>query len=214
MLQKQSVSDELLETLKDIQKDYLFKDFVLAGGTALAFHYGHRKSIDIDLFTKNKLNNKSILNYFQEKYKYYDLDRIDNDIIRLRANGIKIDLVRVVNNDLEKPITEEGVTYFGKKDIAAMKLRTILTRTTNRDFIDIAYLLKDFSLKEMFNFYYKKYNSNDISILKRALLKCSELNEQDWQDDIIMLKNKINILKISNIISKEIIKYNKKNKIG
>ena len=70
MLQKQSVSPKLLETLKDIQKEELFKDYILAGGTALAFQYGHRISTDIDIFTTNKQNNTSILNYFQEKYAY------------------------------------------------------------------------------------------------------------------------------------------------
>ncbi|MCK4343710.1 MAG: nucleotidyl transferase AbiEii/AbiGii toxin family protein [Bacteroidales bacterium] len=31
-----------------MQRDEKFRDFHLAGGTALAFHLGHRESIDID----------------------------------------------------------------------------------------------------------------------------------------------------------------------
>ena len=65
MLRKNAISVKLLETIKDIQKNYLFKDYVLAGGTALALQYGHRISTDIDIFTTNDQNNVSILNYFK-----------------------------------------------------------------------------------------------------------------------------------------------------
>jgi len=41
--------------------DIIKKNFYLAGGTALAFIYGHRKSIDLDFFTKNEFDNKKIL---------------------------------------------------------------------------------------------------------------------------------------------------------
>ena len=214
MLQKQSVSPRLLETLKDIQKESIFKDYILAGGTALAFQYGHRISTDIDIFTTKKQNNASILNYFQEKYKYYDLDKLEADCIRLRTNGIKIDILRVVNNILEAPIKEEGITFFGKKDIAAMKLRAILTRTVNRDYIDIAYLLREYSLEDMFEFYKKKYNANDAAIVKRALLKCNGIEKSDWNEEVEMLKNDINIMDIPKIINKEIEKNNKKKHIG
>jgi len=41
----------MLEILKELQKNTLFIDFYLAGGTALALQLGHRTSTDIDLFS-------------------------------------------------------------------------------------------------------------------------------------------------------------------
>ena len=36
---------------------FLTDDFYLAGGTALAFQMGHRKSIDLDFFSDNPVKN-------------------------------------------------------------------------------------------------------------------------------------------------------------
>lgn len=46
----QAVSDHLLQAIKDIQKLSSFKQAALGGGTNLALRYGHRTSVDIDLF--------------------------------------------------------------------------------------------------------------------------------------------------------------------
>ena len=50
-LHKESVSQDLLLALEKIMKSCAFRDFCLVGGTALSLQRGHRRSIDIDLFT-------------------------------------------------------------------------------------------------------------------------------------------------------------------
>ena len=40
----------------------VLKPFFLVGGTALALQLGHRKSIDLDLFTPEPFNNSSLVN--------------------------------------------------------------------------------------------------------------------------------------------------------
>ena len=51
MLDLSTVSPILYDYLQRLMKSDGFADFYLAGGTALALQLGHRKSIDIDLFT-------------------------------------------------------------------------------------------------------------------------------------------------------------------
>ena len=36
------------------------KNFYLTGGTAIALHLGHRRSIDFDLFTRDGFNNSDL----------------------------------------------------------------------------------------------------------------------------------------------------------
>ncbi len=48
---------ELLPLIKSFSKDYY-----LVGGTAIALHIGHRRSIDFDLFTTRDIKRKSIRN--------------------------------------------------------------------------------------------------------------------------------------------------------
>jgi predicted nucleotidyltransferase component of viral defense system len=212
MFFEEAVECKLLNMIRSLQKEDLFKSYVLAGGTALALQIGHRISTDIDLFTDKEQNYKLLLDYFQEKYGYYDVGTIQKDILRIMVNGIKIDLVKISNNTIEAPCNEKGVVFFGKKDIAAMKLRAIMLRTCNRDFIDIAYLMKEYSLDDMFDFYKKKYGSLDIAIVKCALLKCNDI--KDWNEDIKMIKSDMQLENIPFLIEHELRKSNDKKNIG
>jgi len=51
MLRKEAVVSEMIDLIKELQSNSLFKDHILAGGTALTLQIGHRTSTDIDLFT-------------------------------------------------------------------------------------------------------------------------------------------------------------------
>jgi hypothetical protein len=58
---------------------------------------------------------------------------------------------------LEQPKLFEGIAVASKKDIAAMKLLAISDRGTRRDFVDLYFLCKEFSLRQVFNFYDQKF---------------------------------------------------------
>lgn len=51
MMHWETVTPFLREVLKAVMADSLFNPFRLVGGTALSLYRGHRKSVDIDLFT-------------------------------------------------------------------------------------------------------------------------------------------------------------------
>ena len=56
MLQRQTVSSQLLGLLERLMAIQEFGDLRLVGGTALALQIGHRNSVDIDLFGRHELN--------------------------------------------------------------------------------------------------------------------------------------------------------------
>jgi len=62
---------------------------------------------------------------------------------------------------LEPTVEFEGLHLAGLSDIAAMKIHAIEDRGTKRDFIDVYFLAKTFSLSEMVDFYRKKYGISD-----------------------------------------------------
>jgi len=196
-----------------IQKNPLFKEHMLVGGTALSLQLGHRQSVDIDLFTINAQNNKILLDYFQENFSNIEILYNDTGILQIIADNIKIDLVHVKGKLLENPLTIDGFTMLGIKDIAAMKLMAITDRKTPKDYIDIAYLLKEIPLETMFELYRQKYNVNDISNVKKSLAEVNHVNPYDWEK-IKMLKTDIFISNVPSIIKEELLNYNKKNGIG
>ena len=54
MLQTKTVTRETLELLENLMQLPEIEQFVLVGGTNLALRFGHRLSIDLDLFTDLK----------------------------------------------------------------------------------------------------------------------------------------------------------------
>lgn len=57
----------------------------------------------------------------------------------------------------------------GLEDICAMKLAAITGRGTRKDFIDIYFLLRAFTLEEMFSFYTHKYADGSPFMVIKSL---------------------------------------------
>lgn len=132
----------------------------LAGGTALALQIGHRISIDLDFFT---------LIDFDENQLEMDLIKFPG--FKLQNKAWKTLLGSIGQTQfsffyykyplLDKTIPYGGIELAGKKDLAAMKIHALSDRGTKRDFVDLFFLGKVFSLDEMLEFYNHKYSDLD-----------------------------------------------------
>ncbi len=71
-MHKDVLSKEQLELLPLIK---LFaSEYYLVGGTAIALHIGHRRSVDFDLFTNKNLKRRSIKNIIDKsKFPVQDI---------------------------------------------------------------------------------------------------------------------------------------------
>ena len=215
MLQKEAVVSEMIDLIKELQGDSLFKDHILAGGTALALQLGHRTSTDIDLFTSKMQNAVALTSFFKKNYNDINIDVAEDDFTRIYVNGIKIEMVYDDEKILEAPKNEENIRLFSTNEIAAMKLKAITGRTICRDFIDIAYLLKEIPLEKMFELYKEKYGMISPLYMKRTLLtKSRGIKDNEWLVGIKMLRHDINPQDVPEIIEKEIDIYNKNIGIG
>ena len=215
MLQKEAVVQEMINLIKELQSNSLFKDHVLVGGTALALQIGHRTSTDIDLFTTKTQNAIELTDYFVKNYKNAIVNIASNDFTRVIVNGIKVEMVQYEEKILEEPKNEEGIRLIGINEIAAMKLTTALKRSQPRDFIDIAYLLKEISLKKMFELYKERYDTISPLYMKRTLLtKSRNIKDDEWLVGIKMIRHDIEPKDVPMFIEQAIAEYNKNNNIG
>ena len=215
MLQEKAVVPEMIDLIKELQGNSLFKDHVLAGGTALALQLGHRTSTDIDLFTSKIQSAAELIKYFKKNYKDINIDIAEDEFIRIYVNGIKVEMIYDDEILIEAPKNEDNMIFFGINEIAAMKLKAITGRTEARDFIDIAYILKEIPLEKMFESYKTKYGMISPLFMKRALLtKSKKIKDNEWLIGIKMLRNDINPKDVPKIIEKEIDNYNKNIGIG
>ena len=211
MLQKEAVVPEMIDLIKELQRDSLFKNHVLVGGTALSLQLGHRTSTDIDLFTPEPQNAVTIIDYFKKNYINVDIQIAKDYFIRVLVNDIKIELVHYNEKEMDKPKEEDGIRFSDLNEIAAMKLDAITKRTRARDFIDIAYLLKEMPLQKMFELYKEKSGSISPLYMKRTLLiKSRNIKDNEWLvDGIRMLKYDIKPEDVPKFIEQKIEEYNK-----
>src|SRR5690554_7918927 len=102
MLHTQTVDKSTLELLGFLQQKEYLNDFFLVGGTALALYYGHRKSIDLDLFTNQSFDASWLLEQLQQDFPI-QLHFTSTNTIRGSINNIKVDLIAHRYQYLEEP---------------------------------------------------------------------------------------------------------------
>lgn len=166
MLQTQTIQPNLLELLKKIMASEVFKGFNLVGGTSLALQIGHRFSVDIDMFGHSEINEFEFIEELSLFGKVITIKK-SKSIIIFSVDGIKVDFVNYKYPLLENINIIDTVRLVSDKDIAAMKLNAIAGRGSRKDFVDLYFLLKKYSLKEIIHFYNQKYiDGSEFMVLK------------------------------------------------
>ena len=177
MLQTQTASPKLLELLKQLMQDDFFNGFDLVGGTSLALQIGHRNSIDIDMFGNREIDT----DLFEEKLKSFgkvEITQSTKNILISSINEIKVDFVNYKHPLLQETKIIDFIRLASKEDIAAMKLNAILGRGSRKDFIDLYFLLNDFSLRQMFGFFKNKYIEGSEFLVYKSLTYFEDADSQ------------------------------------
>ena len=154
-----TISELLLDSLKTLMNEPALNQFRLVGGTSLSLQLGHRKSIDIDLFTDilyGTMDTEKIANALQRTFNYVD----GLEGLKDRAPGyslicgdspdkaIKLDLF-YTNDFIFPPTIIDNIRMASIEEIAAMKMLAIVTGERKKDYWDIHELLEHFSLENM-----------------------------------------------------------------
>ena len=136
----------------------------------MALQIGHRKSIDLDFFGH--------IDYSMDELKMA-MESVSSDVQPINSTktmrfyvveGVKIDVVNYPYSWIDESVIEDGLTLAGIEDIAAMKLAAITNRGTKKDFIDLFFLLKKYSLSQMLDMYLKKYSDSQLFTVLKSLV--------------------------------------------
>lgn len=169
MLHYQAIDSTTLELLKKLLRLAGFEQLRLAGGTSLALQYGHRKSIDLDLFgefTMDTIMLSSHLGSIGEVKILQNLQHIKSYLI----NGIKVDIVNYPYPWIGPLLSIDQIRLASDRDIGAMKLAAITGRGAKKDFFDLYFLLKRFTLRELLSFYNQKYMDGSAFMVIKSLV--------------------------------------------
>lgn len=130
---------ELLPLIRQFSREYY-----LAGGTALALHIGHRRSIDYDLFKFSSVNHKKNIDKITGS-------RLPYEVTWREAGQMNVTLGEVKLTFLEYPFQIAAARKFENIirvpkliDLAAMKAYALGRRSKWKDYVDIYFILKNY----------------------------------------------------------------------
>lgn len=126
------------------------RSFYMVGGTAIALHIGHRRSIDFDLFSAAQLSKTRI----KGKLKQIPLHQVpvfeDFDQLHVLINGVKITFY-CYPFPVKHPVKIHGLPNIPTLlSLAAMKAFALGRRAKWKDYVDLYFIIHDYySLSEI-----------------------------------------------------------------
>lgn len=188
MLYFETVESYTLELLIQLMDKPYLKAFNLVGGTALALQIGHRKSVDLDLFSEKEFDGKELLKNLEQDFLEIEVLTTMKGTLLTRINGVKVDFVRF-NYPIVRPLLiVENLRLYTPEDIAPMKLDAITGRGKKKDFYDLYYLLDIMSLAQMFELHSEKFK---LSTMFHILKSLTYFDDAEEDDDPILIKQQV-----------------------
>ena len=179
MLSFRTIVPHTLELLRHLMAEPYLQGCRLVGGTSLALQYGHRSSVDLDMFGDVPDDDQALLEILeifgkvqgQKTSKYIKTFIVDN---------IKVDFVNYSHYPwIDDVVAEDGLRLASPKDIAAMKISAIEGRGSKKDFYDLYFLLQHYTLEELLGFYIQKYPQYSMFRVRMSLTYFEDAEKQE-----------------------------------
>lgn len=147
-MHKEILTEEQIKLLPLITE--FGKGFGLVGGTAVAFHLGHRRSIDFDLFTGEKFGNQGIMNKISKREKIDMVIVNQLDELTLVVRGVRLTFFRYPYEIVYSENLPGVIGMPSLLTLSAMKAFALGMRAKWKDFVDLYFILKDqFSISQI-----------------------------------------------------------------
>ena len=151
---------------------------------ALALYLGHRKSVDLDLFSPQSFDAKKLATLLADKYGFRT-DFMETDTLKGTIDGVKVDCIAHRYDYLRPPYEESGIRLYDMEDIIAMKLSAIADDGSRlKDFVDIACLSTRHTFYDMLKCYERKFPEANVI---RPFKAITYFDDIDFEEDVIML---------------------------
>lgn len=180
-------------------RDYpvIVPHWYLTGGTALAAcYFNHRLSEDIDLFTRLPFRHEQIIpmmtgiaDRMRAKITHRVVDTsLRYDLVLPGNRKLKVDFVHYEFDQLKKPGVLDGLAVDSIEDIAVNKLLTISQRTASKDYVDLYFILKNYTFWDLRIGVEHKFRMEMEPLYLASLLK-----NADALTDIPIMKKKLSL---------------------
>jgi len=123
--------------------------FGLVGGTAIALHLGHRRSIDFDLFTLEELDNEDIRSSFRKDHLIQETLVDQPNELSIVVNEVKITFLRYPFQIKFTENFKDNINTPNLLTLAAMKAFSLGRRAKWKDYVDLYFVFKSISFVDV-----------------------------------------------------------------
>lgn len=129
--------------------DSFYPQFGLVGGTAIAAYIGHRRSIDFDLFSLNPFSYQKVRTALNQKAQINHTFIQGENELTVLVNEVKLTFYFfpypiAFNQEFTSKMRMPSLI-----DLGAMKLFAMGNRAKWKDYLDIFFLLNEFSFEQL-----------------------------------------------------------------
>ncbi len=201
MLYTQTVEPLTLGLLKRLMADGALGQFNLVGGTALSLQIGHRKSIDLDLFTQSDFEADTVLKHLVEAGYEPQVKHLQKQTLIAEIQGVKVDFIRFRYAFAYDVLVIDGIRMADIKDISCMKVDAIMGRGRKKDFFDLYFLLQHFTLTDIMSRYSQMFRHSTLFHVYKSL---TWFDDADLDGAIDVMDKKITWEKVKKTIVKAV----------
>lgn len=144
------------EAVTTLERAGATEGFYLAGGTGLALQLGHRTSVDLDLFTPRPFDALAVRDALRLGPEFA-VQQVAEHTLHAELASIQLSFLYYVYPLQFETHTFGQLRVADVRDIGCMKLDALSSRGSRRDFVDLYFLLQQFELKELLEWFNAKY---------------------------------------------------------
>ena len=172
------------DLLRLIGQQLFARRFYLAGGTALALRFGHRRSVDLDFFSEadelEQATRNEVLRALAPVHPQSIEDTTGN--LLLQALGLHVGFFSYHYALLEPADQVENVVVASMVDIGLMKFDALISRGSRKDFYDLYFIAQQISLADLLERGPIKYpHTRDFELMAIESMVLFENADQDLQ---------------------------------
>lgn len=188
MLHWNTVSPNLKKYLLTLMEGKAFEDFRLVGGTALSLYWGHRMSVDIDLFTDapyGSIDFNRIEDFLKQRFKFIQGDFGANPgmgksylVGKNEESAIKLDVYYSMDPFFQLPVHYGKIRLATVEEILAMKVDVIQRLGRKKDFWDLHRGLEEYTIDDMIGFHKQRYEwTHDEDLIRSNFTNFTSADE-------------------------------------
>lgn len=187
MIHREAISDVIEQVLRHLPREPVYERFYLAGGTALALQFGHRRSADLDFFAPESFDEETLLSQIHHLPEFGLISKAP-ETLHAHTQGVKVSFLRYAYPVLFPFLSCVDARLADPRDIACMKISAIASRGTRRDFVDLYAACRRYELTHLVELFLRKYGKVSMVHVAKSLTYFADAEKDPMPQMLALLE--------------------------